>query len=196
MNRTGYEHDLRQLLEARGWSERELSRHANVKAHLVTAALAGSGAVPVEALRRLALVLEAEVALRPVQREPRLVGPVETVVDQAVRALERRAVASNLERCSHAAGRRLPQDVDAFISTKRDLLDRLDRFAATPEYLQLQRTVIELEGDGSSDWLCEVLISPALGLGGDLPINLVQQPDGFEMVETYLKRIILNPSGA
>ena len=91
MNEAELGQALRRLLEERGISEWELSRQANVKAELVAAALKGSGSVPLAAWCRLAFALGTEVTLTPSQNHARADGPVETVVDRALLALQERA---------------------------------------------------------------------------------------------------------
>lgn len=193
MVQAGFEHELLRLLSARGWSEWEFSRAADVKLDLVGAALSGSGAVPVEALRRLAHVLDAELTLRPVPRKPRSAGPVESVVDKALRVLEERHVAAG---AISGGDKKWPDDFDAFIREQRSLIDRLEGFAATPGFNQLQRTLAELGlNDGATAWLCQMLIQPAFGLG-EMPLDVVRRPGGLEVVDAYVRRLVLNPMGA
>lgn len=78
---------LRLLLEESGRSAWELSRRANVKSALVSAALRGSPSVPIAAWCRLARALDREVGLVPAPPCVRNVGPVESEVDVVVRRL-------------------------------------------------------------------------------------------------------------
>jgi hypothetical protein len=181
---------LKRLLDERGISEWELSRQANVKIALVAAALKGSGSVPLAAWCRLAFSLGTEVALIPSPNLARAFGPVETVVDRALLALEARAGAeAALHRQPSGAG------VDAFVSGQRALLDRLELFALTPAFARLQATVRPHGMGESVAWLAGWMIRPAIGLGG-LPIDIVDGPGGLDRVDEQLQRIIANPGDA
>jgi AbrB family looped-hinge helix DNA binding protein len=80
---------LKRLLEESRHSEWELSRRANVKASLVSAALKGSGSVPLAAWCRLAHAFEHELTLAPLTPLVRAVGPIDSVVDVALRRIGR-----------------------------------------------------------------------------------------------------------
>ncbi|MFT7722213.1 MAG: DUF2384 domain-containing protein [Roseateles sp.] len=180
---------LKRLLDERGISEWELSRQANVKVELVAAALKGSGRVPLAAWCRLAFALGTEVTLIPSPNLARAVGPVETVVDRALSALQDRAgVGSTLQQ---PAG----DGVGAFVSGQRVLLDRLELFALTPAFARLQATVRTYGAGESAAWLAGWMIRPAIGLGG-LPIDIVDEPGGLKRVDEQLRRIMVNPGGA
>lgn len=181
---------LRRLLDERGISEWELSRQANVKVELVAAALKGSGSVPVAAWCRLAFALGAEVALIPSPNFAWAVGPVETVVDRALLALQERAgVESPPPQQPSGNG------VGAFVSGQRTLLDRLELFALTPAFVRLQATVRTYGIGESAAWLSRWLIQPAVGLGG-LPIDIVDEPGGLDRVDEQLQRLMADPGGA
>lgn len=191
MTNAGYGSELLLLLEARGWSTWELARAAEVKLELANAALGGSGSLPVEALRRMAHVLDAELRLLPTPWEPRQIGPVESVVDKAVRVLEERQAAA----VAASGGGRLPDEAGAFIHEQRNLLERLAEFASTPGFLQLQRTLAGLGvSDGAAAWLCQFLMQRAFELG-EMPLDVVQRPGGLGVVDAHIRRLILNPIG-
>ena len=76
---------LTRLLEESGRSEFELSRRADVTSELVSAALLGSGSVPIAAWCRLARALERELDLAPSPPCVRPEGPIESFVDVAIR---------------------------------------------------------------------------------------------------------------
>ncbi|MBK6615004.1 antitoxin Xre/MbcA/ParS toxin-binding domain-containing protein [Ottowia sp.] len=189
MNEVELGQALKRLLDERGISEWELSRQANVKIELVAAALKGSGSVPLAAWCRLAFALRAEVTLSPALSQARVVGPVETVVDRALLALQERAGVEDTPRQQPSG-----DGVGAFVSGHRALLDRLEEFARTPAFARLQATVSTCGAGESAAWLAGWLIQPAVGLGG-LPIDIVLEPGGLDRVNEQLQRIMLNPGG-
>lgn len=190
MNEAELGQALKRLLGERGISDWELSRQANVKVELVAAALRGSGSVPLAAWCRLAFALGTEVALIPSPNLARAVGPVETVVDRALLALQQRAGA---EAAPHR--QQSGDGVDAFVSGQRALLDRLELFALTPAFARLQATVRTYGTIESTAWLAHWLIQPASGLGG-LPIDIVDEPGGLDRVDEQLQRIMADPGDA
>jgi hypothetical protein len=80
---------LRAALDASGRTVWELSRRSNVKVELVDALLKGAGSVPLRAVVRVVDGLELELQLAPTQRSGRQVGPVTTVVDEALKQLQK-----------------------------------------------------------------------------------------------------------
>jgi len=76
---------LRRALQATELSEWELARRADVSLKLVSQVLAGGAPARVDTLVQIARALEMEVTLRPKESEPRIVGPIPTVVDDALR---------------------------------------------------------------------------------------------------------------
>lgn len=77
--------------------------------------------------------------------------------------------------------------IAAFIVEQRELLDRLERFAATPDYRRLLASIAPLAAGDLEPWLGQWLITPSFGLG-ERPIDLVQQ-GRLEIVEQLLARI-------
>jgi Protein of unknown function (DUF2384) len=181
---------LKRLLDERGITEWELSRQANVKVALVAAALKGSGSVPLAAWCRLAYALRAEVTLSPAPNLARAVGPVETVVDRALLALQGRAGAVGPPSQQPSGN-----GVGTFVAGHRALLDRLEAFARTPAFARLETTVRACGAGESAAWLAGWLIRPAIGLRG-LPIDIALEPDGLDRVDEQLQRIMLNSGGA
>lgn len=78
---------LRAALDDSGRTKWELSRRANVKLKLVEGLLNGSGMVPIGAFVRVAEALELELQLETGQTPQRVIGPVGTVVDDALKGL-------------------------------------------------------------------------------------------------------------
>lgn len=190
MNEVELGQALRRLLEERGISEWELSRQANVKAELVAAALNGSGSVPLAAWCRLAFALGTEVMLTPSQNHARAVGPIETVVDRALLALQGRAGDEDTPHQQPSSG-----GVGAFVSGQRFLLDRLEEFALTRAFARLEALARTHGAVEPAEWLARWLIRPAVGLGG-LPIDIVLNPGGMDLVAEQLLQIMVNPGGA
>lgn len=87
---------LRAALDESGRTAWELSRRANVKLSMVDALLNGSGVVPLAALVRVARALELDVELLPTLAAKRCIGPVQTVVDDALERLRREEPAQGL----------------------------------------------------------------------------------------------------
>lgn len=79
--------------------------------------------------------------------------------------------------------------VDVYIAQQRALLDRLEEFARTSEYERLLHTVKQYASEDPETWLAEWLISPALGLGGKVPIDVVTEPGGIDQLIDVLGRI-------
>lgn len=101
----------------------------------------------------------------------------------------------------------VPAAVSAFIAEQRDLLDRLEQFAGTPEYRRLLQAASPLINGELDPWLAEWLTEPAVRLDGlpippgfqgtaagtsrarfrnDPPIYAVARPGGIELMEQYL----------
>lgn len=78
---------LRAALEGSGRTAWELSHRANVKLALVEDLVKGSGMVPICAVVRVAEALELELHLEAIRTVRRAVGPVSTVVDDALKRL-------------------------------------------------------------------------------------------------------------
>lgn len=189
MNEAELGQALKRLLDERGISEWELSRQANVKAELIVAALKGSGSVPLAAWCRLAFALGTEVTLTPSQNHARVVGPVETVVDRALLALQGRAGDEDTP-CQQPSS----AGVGAFVSGQRALLDRLEEFVRTPAFARLEASARTYGAGEPAEWLARWLIQPAVGLGG-LPIDIVLNPGGLDLVAEQLLQIMVNPGG-
>lgn len=104
----------------------------------------------------------------------------------------------------------VPAAVAAFIAKERDLLDRLEQFAETPEYRRLLQAAGSLINGDLDPWLAEWLIEPAVRLDGlpmppefqntaaatsrprfynDPPIYAVARPGGIELMEQYLVHV-------
>jgi len=181
---------LRRLLEERGISEWELSRQANVKAELVAAALKGWGSVPLAAWCRLAFALGTEVTLTPRQNHARAVGPFETIVDRALLALQEGASDEDTPHQQLSNG-----GVGTFVSSQRSILDRLEEFARTPAFARLEASARAHGAVEPAEWLAHWLIQPAVGLGG-LPIDIVLNPGGMDLVAEQLLQRMVNSGGA
>lgn len=82
----------------------------------------------------------------------------------------------------------LSKSVASFISDQRQLLERLERFADTPEYRRLLAAVEPMAAGDLEPWLAEWLIRPSYGLR-ELPINALTRPGGLELVEQHLQQI-------
>jgi len=68
------------------------------------------------------------------------------------------------------------------------LLDRLEEFSRTPEYERLLHTVKQYASEDPEPWLAEWMISPAFGLGGKIPIDVVTEPVGIDQLVDLLGR--------
>jgi hypothetical protein len=78
-------------------------------------------------------------------------------------------------------------NVVAFIAGQRRVLEDLEKFVETPEYLRLLAAAGPTPGDQDLElWLAQFLIEPAPGLKG-LPIHVLSEPDGVHRVEQYLQ---------
>ncbi|KQV96631.1 hypothetical protein [Pelomonas sp. Root1237] len=93
----------------------------------------------------------------------------------------------------------VPASVAAFLAKQRDLLDRLEQFAKTPEYCRLLTAAAPLiEGD-LDPWLAEWLIQPVVRLDeqpndeairhGEPPIHTVCRQGGVDLIEQQIARI-------
>ncbi|MDY0744800.1 antitoxin Xre/MbcA/ParS toxin-binding domain-containing protein [Paucibacter sp. R3-3] len=83
--------------------------------------------------------------------------------------------------------------IEAFLAEQRALLDRLEAFAETPGFERLQAALRQACADGSDAWLAGWLIQPAFGLG-QVPLEVIQAPDGIDRVERHLLQALTNPS--
>lgn len=82
----------------------------------------------------------------------------------------------------------LSKSVVTFISDQRQLLDRLERFAGTPEYGQLLATIGSMAVGDLEPWFAQWLIQPSVGLR-ELPIDALMRPEGLKLVEEHLVQI-------
>lgn len=83
--------------------------------------------------------------------------------------------------------------IEVFVAQQRCLLGRLEAFARTPEVARLQEVLRQGGAEGSETWLAAWLIQPASGIG-QIPLALIEA-GGIEQVETFLLRVLTNPSG-
>jgi hypothetical protein len=155
-----------------------------VKIELVAAALKGLG-VSFGGMVPIGLCTtgrgHAESRAKPGQGR----GPVETVVDRALLALQD-GQALKTPRVNSRQVMAL-----AYCFGHRALLDRLRSSRDRPSR---QATVGTCGAGESAAWLAGWLIQPAVGLGG-LPIDIVLEPGGLDRVNEQLQRIMLNPGG-
>lgn len=84
MNHHSIHDQLRLALQANELSEWELARRAGVSLTLVAQVLAGGADARVNTLVQVAGALDLEVTLRPKEPEPRVMGSIPTVVDDAL----------------------------------------------------------------------------------------------------------------
>jgi hypothetical protein len=82
----------------------------------------------------------------------------------------------------------LSKSVANFISDQRGLLDRLERFADTPDYRRLLIAVAPMAAGDMEPWLAQWLIQPSFGLR-ELPIDALTRPEGLALVEQHLLQI-------
>ena len=158
MNPSSIHKQLRQALQARGFSDWELSRRANVKTTLVVQALSGGEDLRVETLVRLARALDLELTLTPMTPEYRPVGAVPTLVDDVVMRLSPERVihvadtapnilALDLEGTliSSAVSMFVRPGLHRFLSLCRPLFERVVMFTTInePRFRQIAATLVE-----------------------------------------------------
>ncbi|WP_139225745.1 hypothetical protein [Paracidovorax konjaci] len=173
---------LSDALERSGWGEWQLSRYANVKLSMVEQLLAGSRIASVGALCRVSSVLALDLMLHAAPPVVRQVGPVKTVVDEAIEKLNAAPKQEN-----HIA-----LQAQAFIESEYAELRLVHDFIVTLEFKELARRLAGRRTfDYGGPWLVEWLRQPDIGLGAR-PIALVTQPGARSLVTARLEQIILN----
>lgn len=192
MNEVELANRLRQALAASGRTAWEQSRRANVKLALLEDLLAGSSSAPVGALCRVAHSLELTVHLTSFVGGERVSSPIPTVVDNALTQLDERdgsARATAVASSSNAA------DAATFLARERELLDRLEVFIQTPEWLELLSHLsaahrqLTSAVEHSPGWLAAWMIQPTFELGG-LPLDVAGRPGGLHVVTSALKEML------
>ncbi|MFM2419073.1 MAG: hypothetical protein RL385_3796 [Pseudomonadota bacterium] len=182
MNRKDIAALLHGELVASGRTDWELARRANVRLELVRSLLAGSGATPVEALVRVAEALDMEVAVRPGQPSGRAIGPISSMVDEALTRLQRRALAQPPAAPATAA---------EFLMHQRALLDRLEAFVRSGAYLKLLSQVQDISRCEPPEWMPEWLVHHASSLGAT-PLDLLRTDEDMTRVAEHLAKVVLD----
>lgn len=180
-----------------GLSEWELTRRANVRAALVTAALSGNEAISVGAMRRLAHALDLELILTPAEPLNRPVGAVPTVVDRAIMTISQESVhvadrsfkvlALDLEGTliSNAVSIFVRPGLARFLALCRPLFERVVIFTTVkePRFRQIAATLVE---EGSAPrWFSEIEYIAWSGPVKDLSVIPYAEVDQVLLVDDY-----------
>jgi len=83
--------------------------------------------------------------------------------------------------------------VEVYVAAQRDLLRRLEAFAATEGMKRLREVLRQAGDEGADAWLCAWLIHRAPGLGGQIPLDAIEA-GGLDEIEAHLLMILVNPS--
>lgn len=182
---------LRQALANSGRTAWEQSRRANVRLGLLEDLLAGASSAPIGALCRVAHSLELAVDLTASVGSERATAPIPTVVDNALARLDARdclARVASVVSSSNAAS------AATFLAHERELLERLEVFIQTLEWMELLSHLRTSAMEHSPGWLAAWMIRPALELGG-CPLDIAGRPGGLPLVTSALSEELRGDHG-